>query len=110
MQAHTYTAQEKKEFVKLLKKAKTRLWNGKHASVGGEIYICHAIHPGQSLRPIVHKLRAYIEYMLDGASSVEGYLLTQGIGMNLINEEDRNIKVQQYRLDWINHMIAEFSK
>jgi hypothetical protein len=112
---HTYTKREKKQFVKLLEAAKTRLWDG-HGGLcyldDKEKYICHAISPAfQRETTSVVKLREYISYMLHGFTTVEYWLAKQRIiSLGDIGSVRKDIEIQQYRLDWIDHMIQEFSK
>jgi hypothetical protein len=106
---YTYPKREKKQFVRLLEAAKLQLWDGVEPKLDKEKYICYAIcTPLQRETSSVIKLREYITYML-GCATVEEWLRKQKI-LALDDIGLSYSKIQQYRLDWINHMIKEFSK
>jgi hypothetical protein len=110
---HKYTKREKKQFVKLLEAAKIRLWSGhSYYSVDKERFICHAIRPSRynALTSYQYQLLKYIKHKLDGSPTIEEWLFKQGIRFTSNVGEIHSIKIQKYRLDWINHMIQEFSK
>jgi hypothetical protein len=97
-----YTAKEKKEFVKLLNTAKTKLWNGRRSNIptNKERFICHTIRPHcEVLTSHQYQLLEYIKYMLDGRLTIEEWLFNQGIRFTLNVGEIHSIKIQKYRLD-----------
>lgn len=102
-----YTIGEKVQMVDALKAARTRIWNGVEGSVYSQPYvsICSALSnsPGADL------VRKEIHHRLDGFFGVRSWLIHHGY----LNDAERYgayLSVQQYRLQWIDALIKEFSE
>jgi hypothetical protein len=107
-----FTAQEKRDAVKLLIKAKPRLARTKSEHVAGKTaLVCMALADAcdtQADHDIEPKVRKLIWVRLDGAATLRHWLAGRGYPV-FVNDQSTFIKVQLTRLRWVDGLIQELT-
>lgn len=100
-----YTKAQRAQFVRLLKRGKKKLWNGKSPRPDNKIrHVCLCIYDGTAMSEM---LTNEIDCRLGNYSFVSSWLADEA-KVPSIQLTDANM--QAYRLRWMNDMIREFSR
>jgi hypothetical protein len=95
-----------KQIVKALKQSLLRLSDGVEPK-GRSSYICFAVHNTKaSLFVKDHISRNIIMPRLNGCASLNGWLISRGINLNI---PERKKLLQLHRKAWVLKLIEEFS-